>query len=86
MTEEGDAVSLSYSFKIEDIKLLDPKYIKDMYYEKESVEKETLVEDLTYDNYNSGYAPGCTFIVGDSYNVIWNGTLYENLICQADGE
>ena len=81
MADQGDAVSLSYSFKIEDIKHLDPKYIKDMYYEKESVEKEALVENLTYNNYDNGYVPGCTFIVGDSYNVIWNDTLYENLIC-----
>ena len=68
----------------EKIHYLDPKYIKDMYYE--TLEIETIFEDLTFADYDSGNAPQCTFIENDVYHVIWNDVLYEDLICWFDGE
>lgn len=55
-------------------------YIKNRpFYE---VLKETvLVDNLTFADYNNGNAPGLTFVVGQSYDVAWNGKLYEGLIC-----
>ena len=63
---------------------IDPKYIKDMYYE--NITEEILVDNLTYEAYDSGNCPQCTFILGDTYNVICGGTLYENVVCsEIDG-
>lgn len=61
---------------------LDPKYIKDMYYEAEPIEV-TLVDNLTSDTEEDW--PACTFVVGDRYKVIWNGTEYD-CTCFFDGE
>lgn len=62
-----------------EIHYLDSKYIKDMYYDNTT--EEVIVDNLTSDEYMDGNYPQCTFVVGDAYHVIWNGTLYENLTC-----
>ena len=46
----------------------------------------TLVDNLTYEDYDNGNKPQCTFVVGEKYDVIWNGTLYEGLECHLEGE
>ena len=54
--------------------------IKDMYYSEISI--ATLVDNLTFEDYDSGnYDYRCNFTPGEKYNVIWNGTLYENVMC-----
>lgn len=54
--------------------------IKDMYYSEISI--TTLVDNLTSeDYYNGDYDYRCNFTPGEKYNVIWNGTLYENVVC-----
>lgn len=45
----------------------------------------TLVDNLTSDDHSSDNAPSCNFVVDQSYNVTWNGVLYENLVCYLDG-
>ena len=52
----------------------------------EEVNEVVLVDNLTFADYDNGNYPKCNFIIGQSYNVVWNGTLYENLICFTDGE
>lgn len=46
----------------------------------------TLVNNLTFSDYDSGNAPQCNFVPGQKYDVIWNGVLYEGLVCWFDGE
>jgi hypothetical protein len=62
-----------------EIHYLDSKYIKDMYYD--NTIEEVIVDNLTSDEYHSGNYPPCNFVVGDAYSVIWNGVLYENVVC-----
>ena len=39
------------------------------------------------DNYSgSGKRPKCNFVVGNTYDVIWNGVTYKGLVCRTDGE
>jgi hypothetical protein len=39
------------------------------------------------DNYSgSGKHPRCNFVVGNTYDVIWNGRTYKGLVCHTDGE
>ena len=45
----------------------------------------TLVDNLTAEDYNNGNAPSCNFVPEQSYDVTWNGVLYENLVCYYDG-
>lgn len=45
----------------------------------------TLVDNLTYEDYDNGNYPGCTFVVGQKYDVTWNGKLYSQLECVEDG-
>lgn len=45
-----------------------------------------LVSNLTSEDYNNGIYPACNFIVGEEYDVIWNGELYSGLVCyDSDG-
>ena len=46
----------------------------------------TFVNNLTSEKYNNGDYPACTFVVGDKYDVIWNGQLYSQLECVQDGD
>ena len=39
------------------------------------------VENLTESMYNNNEIPQCNFIPGNTYSVLWNGTLYDNLVC-----
>lgn len=61
-----------------------PNYIKNRTHYSESVEI-TLVDNLTSAEYSAGNYPHCTFIVGQKYDIEWNGTLYKDLICYSDG-
>lgn len=72
--------------KVNVVHYLDPKYIKDMYYNTSDVEETVLVNNLTFDSYDAGDAPQCNFIPEQKYSVIWNGTRYDNLVCYFDGE
>lgn len=47
----------------------------------EALKETVIVDNLTFADYNNGNIPGLTFVVGQSYNVTWNGKLYEGLIC-----
>ena len=40
-----------------------------------------LVDNLTREQYEKGKAPSCNFIPGEKYKVIFNGKVYDNLIC-----
>ena len=50
----------------------------------------TLVDNLTFDELMQSLVndnpPKCNFIVGQAYNVVWNDTLYEGLVCWTNGE
>lgn len=82
-TEEGE----THTFEISEIGTvvhhLDPKYIKDMYYEEEI--ETILVDNLTFEQYDNGEYPKCNFVPDRIYSVIWNGTTYNNLKCYYDG-
>lgn len=60
-------------------------YVKNRTHWEES-KIATLVNNLTYERYNNGDIPRCTFIVGEKYDVIWNGVLYPELVCQFSDE
>ena len=78
----------TFSLSLEDIVIhhLDPKFIKDMYYTEEGKDQaELLVDNLSLEDYENNPHPECNFIVGDYYQVIWNGTTY-NTICQMEEE
>lgn len=52
----------------------------------EETEIAELVSNLTTEAYDNGQFPPCNFIVGEKYNVIWNGESYNDLICyESDG-
>lgn len=75
---------------------LDPKYIKDMYYEEG--EPVVVLEEQTFEFYTDGLANGDpagfdieiprdkTLVVGKTYTVIWDGHMYENLVCVETAE
>ena len=43
--------------------------------------EEIIVDGLTYEDYNNGRKPACNFIPNEIYKVIWNGEVYDNLVC-----
>lgn len=47
----------------------------------EVTKKVVLVDSLTYEDYDNGNYPKLTFVIGQSYDVTWNGKLYEGLVC-----
>lgn len=59
-------------------------YIKNRPFYSE-VENVILVDNLTQSAYDNGEHPNCTFVIGQAYNVTWNGTLYENIVCALEG-
>ena len=65
------------------LKQLDPKYIKDIYYEKDPV--EIIIADNITPMTDSDDMPRCTFVVGDKYKVIWNGITYECVCYDYEG-
>lgn len=58
-------------------------YIKNRPFYSE-VNTGDLVSNLDSENYNNGNYPPCTFIEGHKYDVVWNGTLYKDVICTLD--
>ena len=50
----------------------------------EVTKKVVLVDSLTYEDYDNGNYPKLTFVIGQSYDVTWNGKLYEGLVCYDD--
>lgn len=52
----------------------------------EEERRVTLVNNLTFSDYDSGNAPQCNFVPGQKYDVIWNGVLYKALICHYEDE
>lgn len=64
-----------------------PNYIKNRpFYGK--IEEITLLENYTSDEYDNEdiSKPALNFIPGHTYKVIWNGEVYDNLICKFDGD
>lgn len=54
--------------------------------EKANTTIATIVDNLTSEDYENDNAPACNFVIGETYTVIWNGEVYENLVChQEDG-
>lgn len=51
----------------------------------EEKKQSVIIDNLTSEQYDNGDYPACTFVVGQEYTVIWNGVIYNNLICQFDG-
>ena len=49
------------------------------FYEKNEIAE--LVSNLTSEDYNNRNYPPCNFVVGNTYDVIWNGESYNGLIC-----
>ena len=60
-------------------------YVKNRTHWEEEA-KVVLVDNLTYDDYDNGDYPKCTFVIGKKYDVIWNGTLYKDLVCHYEDE
>ena len=78
-------------FNAHDKAAINPKRIKDMYYEEE--DKIVLIDNQICDFY-SGYgvwfsnqSAGNAFVLtpGQTYDVIWDGVLYAGLLCTQDG-
>jgi hypothetical protein len=63
-----------------------PNYIKNKPFWS-NITEHVLVDNLTSADYNDGInVPLCNFIIGNTYKVIWNGKVYDNLIChEIDG-
>lgn len=60
-------------------------YIKNRPFYEETV-KNVIVDNLTSDDYANSNYPNCNFVPNQKYDVIWNGTLYKDLVCFFDGE
>lgn len=53
----------------------------------EETNRITFVDNLTMEDYFDGNnVPKCNFVPDQTYDVVWNGTLYEGLVCWFDGE
>ena len=58
-----------------------PDYIKNRPFYKE-IKTVEILSNYTSTDYNSDEPkPVCTIVLGQKYNVVWNGELYENIIC-----
>lgn len=55
-------------------------YIKNRPFYTDGLKEVVLVDNYT----GSGNHPTCNFVVGQAYNVTWNGTLYKNVICKEE--
>ena len=60
-----------------------PDYIKNRPFYTQNG-RVALVDNLTRENYENGIHPVCNFVPGQSYDVVWDGVLYENIICIDD--
>lgn len=78
-TDESHTISINTI--VENIHHIDPKYIKDMYHEK--IINGTFIDNIEY-TANEGYIQTnieATLIIGETYTVVWDGTVYSNLKC-----
>ena len=61
-------------------------YIKNRPFYTEN-KKKVILDNYTYENYCSGTEiPKCNFIQNNKYSVIYNGTLFEDIVCHLFGE
>lgn len=58
-------------------------YIKNRPFYSE-VKEYIIIDNLSSINYSNGEYPRCNFIPNQSYDIIWNGTLYKNVVCRFD--
>lgn len=81
--DTSDSHTFSISRFVSEVVKIDPKYIRDMYYTADPVEtmlvEETTVSFSPVDAVYIGQ-PESTFVptVGETYEVSWDGTVYEN--------
>jgi hypothetical protein len=47
--------------------------------------RETVLDVLSIEQYTAGEYTGCTFVVGDLYDVHWDGMMFEDMECYMDG-
>ena len=63
-------------------------YIKNRTHWEEEVDNVVVIVDnftkSEYEDDNNDNKPKLTFVVGEKYNVIWNGVLYNDLVCILD--
>ena len=97
MYNVSDASSMTVSIYTEDRSMIetvhhiDPKYIKDMYYETSYV--KTIINEQTVSGFTVRQDPiyvvqnpfTFTLVVGASYTVVWDGTSYECVAIEASG-
>lgn len=83
-TDTASSHTISISGLVTEVVKIDPKYIRDMYYTAESVEAVLVEESIVPFKYDKrrGFYIGqfeTTFspIVGETYKVYWDGTIYE---------
>ena len=82
--------TISISWMVTPVVKIDPKYIRDMYY-TDYTEEETLIEQsrVVFKENNGHYVGSLssTFIpiVGDTYKVLWDGTVYESVCLNFQG-
>lgn len=70
---DSDTPEITWDSKVENVKTIDPKYIKDMYYEGENVLSQ--IDQATIDGVLA--MTPYTYTVGKPYTVIVNGVTYE---------
>ena len=81
--KSSHTVKVADIIKESELKTLDRKYLPE-HLQFGETQRTILVDNLTSEELSNGNAPECTFIPGQAYTVIWNGTTYENLICYDD--
>ena len=60
-------------------------YIKNKPFYEELGKTVVLVDNLTSANFDADNPPQCNFVPGQTYNIIWNGKLYETVCYLHDG-
>ena len=61
-------------------------YIKNRPFYSEGAKEIEIVSNFTVEDYENGNLPSCNFVAGNKYKVVWNGDVYDNIICYTDGE
>ena len=56
-------------------------YINNRTHYEKIIEENILVDNLSSEDYNNEVTPQCTFTVGNTYKVILNDVVYDNIIC-----
>ena len=79
---DGNPTEYKILTQEQEIIKIDPKYLPaGIGYGDEVL----LVDNLTYDDYNDGNFPRCTFIAGEKYTITIDGNIYSDIECIADG-